>query len=74
MEKVHTKQARLVECDTIKDNPPLELKISPIAAIPHKSKAFCSIIDLSFQLILKSGGVLAAVNDTTEKNSTKGSN
>ena len=39
-EKVQTKQARLVLWDKIKDNPPPELKISPIAAIPHKSKEF----------------------------------
>ena len=50
MEKVRTKQARIVLWDDIKDNPPKELKISPITAIPHKSKAFRSILDLSFQL------------------------
>ncbi len=49
-EKVRTKQARIVLWDDIKDNPPEQLKISPIAAIPHKSKAFRSILDLSFQL------------------------
>jgi hypothetical protein len=48
--KVRTKQARLVQWDEIKDNPPKELKILPIAAIPHKSKDFCSILDLSFCL------------------------
>jgi hypothetical protein len=39
-EKVCTKQAKIVNWDSIKTNPPKELKISPIAAIPHKSKAF----------------------------------
>jgi hypothetical protein len=48
------------------------LKISPIAAIPHKSKAFRSILDLSFRLWLKNGGILAAVNDTTIKSAPKG--
>jgi hypothetical protein len=43
-EKVRTQQARVVEWDSIKDNPPTELKISPIAAIPHKSKAYRSIL------------------------------
>jgi hypothetical protein len=52
--------------------PPKELKISPIAAIPHKSKAHQSILDLSFRLRLKSDGVLSAVNDTMEKSATKG--
>jgi hypothetical protein len=71
-EKIRTKQARLVAWDDIKDNPPLQLKISPIAAIPHKSKAFRSILDLSFRLRLKNGGILAAVNDTTIKSAPKG--
>jgi hypothetical protein len=52
-EKVRTKQARVVEWDAIKDNPPTELKISPITAIPHKLKAYRSILDLSFWLRLK---------------------
>jgi hypothetical protein len=66
-EKIRTNQARVIEWDTIKDNPPPGLKISPIAAIPHKSKAFWSILDLSFQLRLRNGGFLDAVNDITEK-------
>jgi len=42
-DKLRTKQARLIAWDDITDNPPPQLKISPIAAIPHKSKAFRSI-------------------------------
>jgi hypothetical protein len=53
--KVKSGQAKLVAWDFIKDNPPVELKISPIAAIPHKSKQFRSILDLSFNLRLKQG-------------------
>ena len=49
-EKLRTNQACLVPWDDINDNPPPQLKISPIAAIPHKSKAFRSILDLSFHL------------------------
>jgi hypothetical protein len=71
-EKVVSKQARVVEWDTIKDNPPPELKISPIAAIPHKSKAYRSILDLSFRLRLKNGGFRDAVNDTTVKTAPGG--
>ena len=48
--KVASGQAKIVLWDTIKDDPPPQLKISPIAAIPHKSKAFWSILDLSFSL------------------------
>jgi hypothetical protein len=62
----------LVLWDSIKDNPPKELKISPIAAIPHKSKDFRSILDLSFRLRLKNGGVQTSVNDTTEKTAPAG--
>ena len=61
-----------MDWDSIKDNPPKELKISPIAAIPHKSKANRSILELSFCLRLKNGGVQAAVNDTTKKTAPKG--
>jgi hypothetical protein len=61
-----------VQGEDIKENPPNKLKISPIAAIPHKSKAYQSILDLSFRLHIKSGGVLLAVNDTTEKTAHRG--
>jgi hypothetical protein len=37
IEKVNAGQARIVEWESIKDNPPAQLKISPITAIPHKS-------------------------------------
>jgi hypothetical protein len=70
--KVRTNQAQIVAWDNIKDNPPPQLKISPIAAIPHKSKAYRSILDLSFQLRLENRGVRAAVNDTTTKTAPKG--
>ena len=71
-EKVQSKQAWVVEWDTIKNNPPTELKILPIVAIPHKSKAYWSILDLSFQLRLKNGGFWEAVNDTTVKTAPGG--
>ncbi len=61
-----------MQWEDIKENPPKERKISPIAAIPHKLKAYRSILDLSFWLRLKSGGVLSAVNDTTKKTASKG--
>ena len=54
-EKIKAGQAKLVLWDDIKDNPPTQLKM---AAIPHKSKAFRSILDLSFWLHLKYGGFL----------------
>jgi hypothetical protein len=38
-EKVNAGQAKIVNWDDIKDNPPPQLKVSPIAAIPHKSRS-----------------------------------
>ncbi len=58
--------------DDIKDDPPCQLKISPIAAIPHKLKAYRLILDLSFQLRLANGGVRTSVNNTTEKTAPAG--
>ena len=72
IKKVRTNQARIVAWYNIKDNPPPQLKISPIAAIPHKSKAYRSILDLSFRLRLENGGVRASVNDTKTKTAPKG--
>ena len=71
-EKIKVGQAKLVSWDSIKESPPENLKISPIAAIPHKSKQFRSILDLSFHLRLKQGGVLPSVNSTTVKTAPKG--
>jgi hypothetical protein len=70
--KVEAGQATIVEWDDIKDNPPPQLKKSLIAAIPHKSKYFQSILDLSFRLRLKNGGILNSVDDTTIKSAQKG--
>jgi hypothetical protein len=44
---------------------PPELKILPIAMIPHKSRQFRAILDLSFRLKLKNGGVIPSVNEST---------
>jgi hypothetical protein len=71
-EKVRTNQARVVEWDTIKASLPTELKVSPIAAIPHKSKAYRWILDLSFCLKLQSGSIWSAVNDNRTKTAPGG--
>ncbi len=65
------KQAKIVSWDSIKENPPKELKILPIAAIPHKSKAFRLILDLSFSLRLEDGTTIPSVNSTTIKTGPK---
>ncbi len=70
--KVMAGQVQIVGWDNIKDNPPPQLKVSPIAAIPHKAKDFRSILDLSFWLWLKNGGFLNSVNETAIKSAPKG--
>ena len=45
-EKVAPNQTRLVCYENFKDDFPTKMKVSPIAKIPHKSKAFRSILDL----------------------------
>jgi hypothetical protein len=71
-EKVKVGQAKVVAWESLKDYPPVEQKISPIAAIPHKSKQFRSILDLSFPVRLRQGRVLPSVNATTVKTAPKG--
>jgi len=63
-EKVAQGYARITRWDDIKDNPPHNLKISPIAAVPHKSRLFRTVLDLSFRLRLQ-GFHRTSVNETT---------
>ena len=71
-EKVAKGQVRVVEWDDIKHNPPPELKISPIAMIPHKSRAYRAILDLSFSLRLEADKIIDSVNNTTTKTALQG--
>ena len=72
-EKVRTGQARVVLWDDIKEAPPEELKVSPIAMIPHKSRLFRAILDLSFRLRLEcKRRWVESVNNTTTKTAPKG--
>ncbi|MGH3054287.1 MAG: hypothetical protein ACRDL7_04840 [Gaiellaceae bacterium] len=65
-EKVAQGFATILPWDTLKDHPPATLKVSPIAMIPHKSRKFCAILDLSYQLNI-SGTLYPSVNDATNK-------
>ena len=53
----------LVRYDLIKENLPEQMKVSPISAIPHKSKDFRSIIDLALSLWLILQGRVPSVNE-----------
>lgn len=56
----------------IKDNPPKELKISPIAMIPHKSRLFRAMLDLSFSIRLQDGSEVPSVNESSTKTAPQG--
>jgi hypothetical protein len=71
-DKVARGQARIVLWDNIKHNHPRQLKVSPVAEMPHKSRAYRSILDLSFNLQLEIGGVIQSANDTTQKLAPRG--
>ena len=63
-EKVMNGYAKIICYGDIKHNLPAKLKISPVAMIPHKSRAFRTILDLSFQLRHKDI-LLDSVNSAT---------
>ena len=64
--KVKNGYSKIVRYGDIKDNLPTKLKISPVALIPHTSRSFRTILDLSFQLRHK-GKLLPSVNSGTVK-------
>jgi hypothetical protein len=64
--KVSENFAKIIKWGEIKDNPPRNLKISPIAMIPHKSRDYRSILDLSFQIRLRNKKQ-QSVNQSTNK-------
>ncbi len=72
LEKVKNGQARIVPWDDIKHNPPPQLKISPVAMIPHKSRAYRAILDLSFPVRLQNGDLVPSVNNNTTKSAPRG--
>lgn len=65
--KVLQGQANVFLWDDIKDNPPKELKVSPIAMIPHKSQAYHAILDLSLSLHLQDGSKIPLVNESMQE-------
>ena len=71
-QKVATQQSRVVKRDDTKHDPPPELKISPVALIPHKSRDYGAILDLSFSLRLESDKSIPSVNEASEKTAPRG--
>jgi hypothetical protein len=72
-DKIKHKYARIVTWGEIKSNLPKKLKISPVAMIPHKSKQFRCILDLSFQLFFEGKKIYVSQRNNQQK-SKKGSN
>jgi hypothetical protein len=70
LERVKEGSCRLVNWIDIKDNFPPNLKISRLAAVPHKSRKYRMILDLSFQLLVN-GRRLESVNDSSDKSLAK---
>jgi hypothetical protein len=67
LEKVAQGYARLVNWSELRRAPPKNLKISPIAAIPHKSRGYRMILDLSHGV--RMGDVRhPSVNEATNPN------
>ena len=64
--KVENGFASIVTWGDIKHNIPKKLKISPVAMIPHKSRAFRGILDLSFH-VRALQHKYKSVNETTTK-------
>ena len=63
-EKLANGYARMVRWGDIKDHTPPQLKLSPVAMIPHKSRKFRTILDLSFRLRHRNK-LLPSVNSNT---------
>jgi len=70
--KLAEQQCRVVAWDEIKHNHPAQLKVSPLAMVPHKSRAFRAILDLSFPVRLADDSTRASVNWDTEKTAPAG--
>mmetsp|Transcript_24094 Transcript_24094/g.41261 ORF Transcript_24094/g.41261 Transcript_24094/m.41261 type:complete len:173 (-) Transcript_24094:120-638(-) len=65
-------QCKIYDWNSIKDNLPSEMKVSPISVIPHKSRAFQAILDLLFALHLLYGDTVPCVNKNTVKTAPAG--
>ena len=66
LERVKDGCDKLIKWDDIKHNPPIKLKVSTLAAIPHKSREFQMILDFSYNIKIN-GIKLQSVNETSNK-------
>jgi hypothetical protein len=66
LKRVAAGSCRLINWVNIRNDIPPNLKVSPIAAVPHKSRLYRMILDLSYQIKIN-GKKLQSVNDTSDK-------
>ena len=66
LEEARDGMCKIVAWEDIKHNPPENLKISPIGAVPHKSRKYRMILDLSFK-IRHGKHRTQSVNDSSDK-------
>jgi hypothetical protein len=64
--KVKEGFAKVIQWKMIKHNIPTNFKLSPVATVPHKSRDFRVILDLSFQLKINNKP-MPSVNNQTHK-------
>ena len=73
-EKIKSGQAKVYLWEDLKKNLPAKLKISPLAMIPHKSRKFRGILDLTFPVMMVDQDyVVESVNASTQKTAPQGS-
>ena len=66
-EKAANNYARVVKWRDIKNDLPANFKLSPVAMVPHKSKSFRCILDLTFRMKKTDGSFWESVNSKTTK-------
>ena len=74
VEKVKKGFTNIIRYWNIKDRLPEYLKISPVAMIPHKSRRFRCILDLSFCLTIDGTKIPSINSKTTQKASENSMN
>ena len=58
--------AKIFKWEELKRNLPAKLKLSPLAMIPHKTRGYRAILDLSFALMV-AGFLLPSVNEASKE-------
>ena len=71
-DKVKSRQAENIKWDNIMKKPPEQLKVLPLAAVPHKYWLWRAILGVSFMLWLLENLFLSSMNENTVKTAQAG--